>query len=128
MTRLDETRDYVLDGDHYPVRFQTAPGRFEGEMLLAQLFDAAAGYADATTYRGEDVLADYFRAPFNLDTLPEVTDLGIDITEGESELIAAAAGARLGRDGSGFVYLEFYSDAASFDHDLDGELAAEDDQ
>lgn len=109
------TRDW---GNGRMVRFQVAPGRLEGEPIFALHFDAAAGWSDYSASDADGVFADLFRAPFNLDTLPEVDDLNEPLTEDELAVMEAAAGAVLYYRTDGFVSLELLDTAEDVDSTL----------
>src|SRR6266550_3329910 len=102
MSGTYEQRDWVVAGQTFRVRVQTAPGRFEGEPIFAQYFDAMAGDSDYSEYEGDQVAADYFRAPFNLDGMPETESLET-LTEDELDAMNASAGAILSYSSNGFV-------------------------
>lgn len=111
------------DGKSYTLRQFGMPGPYESELVLVAAFDAACGYADMSVSDSEDgfTFADFFRRPFNLDTLAE------EIPKLHPDEIAYAetfAGAMIYRETSGGIYLRFFDSEEEFDNKY-RELAAE---
>ena len=109
-----EVRDWVIGDKTLHVRVQTAPGALEGEPIFAQYLQAMAGDSDFTVYIGEEVTADIFRAPFNVDGMPETEDLE-ELTADELDALNSYAGAILTYDSQGFVYVTMLDTSAEVD-------------
>lgn len=108
-------REYTLGANTYHVRHVASPGAFEGEPIFAQHFDAATSYTDASVYDSASgtTVADCFRAPFNLDTLPECETLDT-LTDSEQACMEAAAGAILILSSSGFRSVTLYASSDEY--------------
>ena len=113
-TETYQIRDWQVGDKTFRVRVQHAPGRFEGEPIFAQYFEAMAGDADYSEYEGDMVAADYFRSPFNVDGMPETEALEA-LTEDELDAMNAAYGAILSYSSNGFVYLSMVDTEIEFD-------------
>ena len=106
------------------------PGKFEGEPALAFLAYHAAAFSDETTYRA-GTSTDWFRSPFNLDTVLEDT---VQLAQAygycsdcvQSALEDDSYGLSLYEDLNGFVYLTRYKTEIEFDRAL-GRAQSEDD-
>ena len=112
--QIYEVRNWVVGDQTLRVRVQTAPGALEGEPIFAQYLAAMAGDADYTEYAGEEVASDIFRAPFNVDGMPETEELE-ELTADELDALNSYAGAILTYDGAGFVYLTMLSTSVDVD-------------
>lgn len=94
------------DGILYFVRVSTGLGKYEGELILCESFDINSDYADMSVSDGENgfTFADFFRYPFNLDTL----DNGPALTESEIAYANSFMGAKIYRESAGPTYLRFF--------------------
>lgn len=100
------------DDMEYIVRRYSTVGRYDGQLVICEAFDVNASYADFSV-EDEDgaTFADYFRAPFHLDTLEE----GPTLLNSETQYLETFTGARLYYASDGSVSLKLFKDAESMD-------------
>lgn len=93
------------DGKRYTVRVWQNAGRYQSELILCAAFDSASQLCDASVSDSDsgETFADYFKAPFGLDTL----ECGPELTESEIAYANTFFGAKLYYSGDGFVFLRF---------------------
>jgi hypothetical protein len=119
-----ETRPWA-SGDERMVRFQTAPGRLEGEPIMIEylLSYALDSNEDESIYDSvaERTVAGCFVAPLNRSDLDEHTP---ELTADEQSVMATSAGAVLLYFESGRVDSHWFDSAEAYDKFV-GELRQE---
>ena len=100
-------------GSSLTARFIVGPGKFEGVSILTEALYAACGDSDESIYdsAGERTIADCFKAPFNLETL----DDDVQLTADEIEILESYAGAIVGEQESGFVWVDFFETTQAYE-------------